>query len=340
MCVIICLKPNQKIPFDKFETACYNNEHGFGMVTKDEATGKLKVFKQLEYKVQNVYRLINKHKDKHRYIHLRWTTVGETSKENLHPFEVYKGRDNHVVFMHNGTLHRFKSKLPITDTKTSDSQFFAHKYLKPFISEVSSGSFAGYIGGVAAEMFFQEYWPSDNINRGILISEKEDTLLIAEKNWTVIPDEDDQEIIVSNDDYFDKLKRGTVYTQQQEEERKKREAEQKKLPFLGQNYQTNTSKVVHNLKDYSFGAVYELNTSDIDVLFNSYEIYDSDNLGLLAAVTKAEWIKLLEQDPDIAAPLLMMLASQVNYLEEEILEIKDKHHRATKKIAELAKEGK
>ena len=112
MCNIIILKPGQMPVKSDLFNMCYNNWHSFGLVS--EVDGKLDVVREVpennEVDPERVLKLLSDNRQYKRYLHVRHNTVGATSLENTHPFDVYydskSGRT--VLFMHNGTLHEYK----------------------------------------------------------------------------------------------------------------------------------------------------------------------------------------------------------------------------------------
>lgn len=130
MCVIIRREPGIIIPPTKIDSACHVNGDGYGFSVVDR--GKMTTIKHHQDGGNN-HEEILKHledaKDCEVFLHLRFTTAGETNEANCHPFEAFNGDNYQVMFMHNGTLHKFKKdKDPY-----SDSYHFNERILKPLL---------------------------------------------------------------------------------------------------------------------------------------------------------------------------------------------------------------
>lgn len=262
MCVIICLKPGEMIDWDEFFNACHNNEHGFGMVTRKNSKSRkknaldeldlIKMFNEEGNDPKEIYDIIKQNRRYQRYIHLRNTTVGKTSQDNVQPFLVFDDKESgkQIYFMHNGTLSEFKGSAvqtyshahgcyqPVSDDQEESDTFrFAEEVLKP--SLVSSFSQEIGLGDYSTSLFtdfLTQRWKSNGgFNRGLLVSNFLPELYLNDSDWKMLKKAVDQEqkeveIKVSNDKYFDKLVRGTLYeaNKKAEEERKKKEEEERK----------------------------------------------------------------------------------------------------------------
>ena len=136
MCVIIYHQRKHKtIPLDQLQNAIHNNPHGVGLVRFGKKRSLL-VSKHLPKSLDDGPDAASLHEnlkklENHSYIlHLRNTTVGANNKENLHPFELYKGKNGHYVFMHNGTLHEFND----ATSDDSDTNQFVQSIVSPLAS--------------------------------------------------------------------------------------------------------------------------------------------------------------------------------------------------------------
>lgn len=131
MCVIIKREPNIIIPDDKISSACKVNPDGFGFSVVDR--GKLetiKLYRSGGNDESEVKLLLEQSKNQLAFLHLRYTTAGKTNEENCHPFQVFKGDNYEVQFMHNGTLSKFSKG---RDDDHSDTWHFNEEILKPLI---------------------------------------------------------------------------------------------------------------------------------------------------------------------------------------------------------------
>lgn len=130
MCVIIIKKPSVLIPFDKIDTACHVNNDGWGLSIL-QPNDKLLSFKKYDPKgndPQEVYDLMEKHKDYPQYLHLRFTTKGAKTLDNCHPFTLIEEDDYQLHLMHNGTLSFNKLEIP---GDYSDTRAFCEQYAAP-----------------------------------------------------------------------------------------------------------------------------------------------------------------------------------------------------------------
>jgi len=212
MCVIIYHQRKHKtIPLEALQNAIHNNPHGVGLVRFSNKR-KLIVTKYLPKDLINGPNAEALHKEltqleNHSYIlHLRNTTAGENSKENLHPFELYKGTKGHFVMMHNGTLFDYADK----DSKESDTQRFVEDIAKP-LTEMHVNSFPDkcLTSNPFAMNVLEKYRSAQS--RFIIISGDKRVMRLG--TWYEKPFG-----TCSNDDYFHIVKRGphekkTYYSQ-------------------------------------------------------------------------------------------------------------------------------
>lgn len=134
MCNILFLPKNIPIKEDAIRNMVENNPDGFGLLFKD-TDGTVKQAAREFYPEgtdpNRVIHLLKKYKQHDRLVHVRFNTVGESSLDNTHPFEVFKSNKRVVYMMHNGTMYEYKP----TDTKKSDSRFFSEVFLAPLLKE-------------------------------------------------------------------------------------------------------------------------------------------------------------------------------------------------------------
>ena len=131
MCVIIKREPKILIPEDKIISACHVNPDGYGFSIVDrDRLETIKIHNAKGNDSTEILKRLEDAKDHLVYLHLRYTTAGKTNEENCHPFEVFKGDNFEVQFMHNGTLSKFAKG--VTDNH-SDTWHFNEEILKPMI---------------------------------------------------------------------------------------------------------------------------------------------------------------------------------------------------------------
>jgi hypothetical protein len=126
MCVIIYKKPGIVIPKEKIISACKVNSDGFGFsYLKDNTLITQKGYNKNGNDPDEVYELMERNNDYPQYIHLRFTTRGESNLDNCHPFPLIENKEDTIMFMHNGTLTSFGN------ATQSDTKDFANRLLKP-----------------------------------------------------------------------------------------------------------------------------------------------------------------------------------------------------------------
>lgn len=137
MCQIIIREPSFEIPYAKFEASIKNNPDGYGLVYPDD--DGLFVFRSAkEADAEKLYRLINEElSDKKLMLHLRYTTAGETSLRNAHPFPILEKKKDGIDLRmaHNGTLGKYKK----TGSKDSDTRLFVRDYVRPLFKRLCRG---------------------------------------------------------------------------------------------------------------------------------------------------------------------------------------------------------
>lgn len=197
MCVIITLPRNTQFNYEFLKTATLNNPHGFGIVAVND--GKLEVYHRLNEKGNDpdeVAAQLDRWKDaKIRHLHLRYKTRGDASRDNTHPFTVYKTGTRRIEFMHNGSINRYQTT-PY-DSVASDTRQYAVNFLAPFLERFTGDN---GIADISDPFMFKML--SDHFSlscRGLLIANDLAPLYLG--GWTKFKS-DDTEFIVSNDDYF------------------------------------------------------------------------------------------------------------------------------------------
>lgn len=359
MCVIICLSPNQTIPYRNLENACYNNWHSFGLVTLKRPENKghkfpytMEVHREVGpddgIDPRHVEAMLETNKDHFRILHLRHNTAGATTLENTHPFDVYQDdkTGHRVVFMHNGTLYKYKSKKMENgrevddDSGPSDTKNFVDKVLIPF----SNVDFGDGLADIENELFrdvITKYWEVPTTNRGILISNTQEPFLLGD--WKEVNFEG-QKILVSNDEYFYMVKRGPEHTRRMFQEQL---AKQKAKEEAGQTdgavvpigqvehpyllLKTITEKIANK------HPFFRLSESPVNIL-NDWEVYDRATAASSLCLMTRDEIRQILNDEETAVALIEWIFSDYGCLFEESQIIDEKQRRAEGHIAALKSE--
>lgn len=350
MCVIMNFKPKQMIDKEALENACFNNWHSYGLVTKVD--GKLDIKKKVpksgEIDPEEIYKLLLRDIDHERFLHVRHNTAGATNKSNTHPFDVYfdEKTGEQIVFMHNGTLYEYKSKKWVDnhmvddDSGPSDTKNFVDDVLTPMVV-------ADYGSGIAdlSNPFFRKilnkFWPSTGSNRGLLISAKQEPLLVGD--WKKFG-ADDHELTVSNTDYFEKVTRGPEFTRRslrEKEEEARREAEREKersKNFItvsrSETTPSTTLRQFNGLpveqEDDLFGL-----SETLANIFNDWDAWDRDGLASLGYATKDE-IEELYKDHKNCVIAMDLVFTEFTKMYDDLDTTKEKLLKAQKHIEKLS----
>lgn len=124
MCLLMVAKPNAMPKDDDLVCACVNNPDGFGYAVhtgKSIITGRGMNHDDV---IDRFLSVREKHMNGWAMFHARFTTHGETMKDNCHPFRV--GGSPNTILAHNGILSNVK--IPTGD-KRSDTRVFAEDLL-------------------------------------------------------------------------------------------------------------------------------------------------------------------------------------------------------------------
>ena len=335
MCVIISLRPGVNVPFPMIQNATWNNPHGYGLIVhhKDglEVTKKLNPAGTQPEEVDKILRDNDKFL---RTIHLRWMTEGDIIESNLHPFRVYNKKGKEIWFMHNGTLYDYKpGKLTDgTDDPRSDSRIFADEVLTPFFA-MTGGEYNSQIARDALSKF----WGPATHNKGILVSNKSNPVLLNIKEWKNIKNGVDEqgeivEFYASNDSYFDKLERGFEYDRREEVKKRK---ETERLTFRQDgDKEFDKDWPVTKLKDICFKPNEDI-TGELSRLMDDYDLWSDQGLASLENLTELEIHDAVRQHPKPMAQLMVYLTGSFGRLFDEYEELHEKHQKASKMIAEL-----
>lgn len=351
MCAIIHLKAGVTMPITALENACYNNWHSFGIVVKKP--GKLEIIKEVpksgEIDPDDIQEILNKNKEFERFLHVRHNTAGATNLENTHPFDVYKAKGKggrEVVFMHNGTLYTYKSKMTTPDGRTidddtgpSDTKNFVDQVLIPYLGCADFGKGRGDIESPEMMTLLRQFWPGTG-NRGLLISSDQTPLYLGD--WKKITREG-VDFLASNDDYFDACKRGPEFDRREKAEEEKKKAEAAR--FQAGNITTSRAVApsagrLHELKEFTFGKkhpFFDLSASMAHIV-NDWDIYDRHSAVSLGCASVDELAELYKSEKDCLFVMDWIFTDYYN-LYQDFLKLEDKHEKATKMIASLRQEN-
>ena len=359
MCSIVHLKANVKMPEEALFNAVYNNWHSYGLVTKID--GKLLIQRVVpkdgEIDPEEVARELHKNQEYERFLHLRHNTAGTTSLENCHPFDIlYSDNGPHVVWMHNGTMHEYKSreydtkaqKFVDDDTGPSDTQNFTNDVLIPYTSAMNFGGGVGDISHPLYRKAMNKLFPVSN--RGVIISNLADPFFLGD--WKKITKQG-VEFYASNDEYFDKTIRGPKFERDKkaaEEARKQHEASRFRSP-AGQKASSFGPRTIEDINNYASvlgretekpHRFFELKDS-INAILADYRVYEAEGAAALANLTKPEFEALM-QNKDVV-DLFMYAFHEFQELffaklklEEEFKKVEEKHSRASVTIADRVEE--
>lgn len=355
MCKIIILNPGYTLPKDMLYNAVYNNPDGYGLILKDKPNKKIQVIKKLPENKENdpeeIYNLLKDNEDITRYLHVRHRTEGDISKDNLHPFTAYHSDRKTVLFMHNGTLNDFAPKRTYVNNQwqgplpgdpeanDSDSKIFNDTLLSPFLLETKGNYHSAFFKKV-----IDKFWGYGNVNKGLIVSNDQDELLINPTSWVTITDPDGKTFKASNDSYFKAVIRGPEYERRkkkkEEEEAVARQARFKEardnppLLFGRPSSEDGDSWPVAKLKDVNLQKTVYLN-DDIKNLLMDTDIWNKAEEGIaaLSNLTDQEIETFVKNDNDNAVYLMVHILEHYNDLWK-------RHQRTTKYLASLKKENK
>jgi len=141
MCLIILREPHVTLDKVKFDTAVLNNPDGWGISVPD-MEGQLYTTKSIVTDKDELYDMIHgEFKADKMLIHLRYTTAGETSMRNAHPYPVLElgsdGVDMRVA--HNGTLTKWAPPTTGPTSWESDTRRFVRGYVRPLFKRLIKG---------------------------------------------------------------------------------------------------------------------------------------------------------------------------------------------------------
>lgn len=142
MCIIIAKDKKGKLPsMDTIKTCFEHNSDGAGLMYVDK--GQVVIdkgfmnFRELEKKLEVLYKKFNDFKNKALVIHCRIGTSGTNTRENTHPYCIstnYKDLHRTKIFCDLGMVHNgvITDYTPVDNKhNTNDTQEFIMKYIAP-----------------------------------------------------------------------------------------------------------------------------------------------------------------------------------------------------------------
>ena len=356
MCNIIILSPGQMPVESDLYNMCYNNWHSYGLVSVID--NKLNIVRKVpetgEVDPAEVYGLLTRDRQYTRYLHVRHNTVGATSLENTHPFDVYYTDVPHrqVLFMHNGTLYDYKPK----DTNTyssaacwkdskyvssdntdgdSDTKKFTEEVLQP-LAPLCKGDFSLD----AMKMVLKKIWPAHS-NRGLIIANDIEPILLGD--WKDRKDTNGGTYKTSNDDYFNSVTRGPQKSRI-EAEAKRKEEEKKRSSIVSEvntgrsPFRTETGTIFQLPSNWpvvsaEYQSIFHLKT-EAKGLIGELDFWSRENAVSVGALTGVE-LQNIASDPEVAVALMAYVFNDYSALYDEFCEAKTKHEAASNIIAQL-----
>jgi predicted glutamine amidotransferase len=115
MCIIIYKPAGAIVCPTMLRNSYENNKDGFGLMYSQN--GRIVTTKGL-LNLKEIMEVYNSHKRHSLAVHFRYTTVGKTIPENVHPVKILSVEEDGVdlYMMHNGTISDLKEKDGISDT--------------------------------------------------------------------------------------------------------------------------------------------------------------------------------------------------------------------------------
>lgn len=350
MCAILHLKPGVMPTINQLEYACYNNWHSYGLVTK--VGNKLDIKRVLpesgEVDPKEVWDALTADIEYERFLHLRHNTAGATTIENTHPFEVFFSKKRHILWMHNGTLHPYKSKkqMPsggqIDDPDgPSDSANFATQVLQPYLAGCNFGNGTGDIHHPLFKRIIKDHWTGSN--RGLLIANDQEPLFIDE--WKTITGKDGKTFYASNDEYFEKLVRGPEKDRREaaakakaleESNKNRREVQQ----YLNDGNNSRTIIPLASVKPNTISHSFYKLSESLSSLVNDWDVYDRDGAVSLGYATKEELSEFYDGSKLECVALMEWVFTDYLKMYEELISLREDKDSATRKIASLVTELK
>jgi hypothetical protein len=327
MCSIFQLLEGYTIPKELLFNAMHNNEHGYGILLKDNKTKKIKLISKLttEPEVDEVYKILKDNEDCERWVHLRNQSAGEVNTDNVQPFHVFHSNKRDVFWMHNGTIYTggldysdaIKDRLVVElDTKKdSDSRVFAFSKIQPFINHWKGEKGFGDIHDSLFVEHFRKLW-SSGWGRSVFVSSDQPALLLSANSWEEIDDGNGGTFTASNDTYFKKLTRGKLYLKQEAERRAKEAEENKNKPNALDKLTVNKIIGITELTSSSFRQTYFL-SEEFQGAFHEIDLFDEDCYALLNLLSFTEIKNIMLQHPESFVVLFMNLTETLSQALEQ-----------------------
>lgn len=338
VCDILWLKPGMMPKESDFENIVYNNWHGWGLVLRD-GNGRLEVMKDnpVENDPDELYDLIDRHRDLERFLHLRHATAGEVELDNVHPFEVISTNKGQLLFMHNGMMSEYDPKFiqnpehPAVKGGWSDTKYFQESVLTPICGALKDPL---DIWAPGFRKIMNKFWPTNN--RGILVTNKGAATM---GTWITRQDVKGKDYLCANDTYSAAVIRGPEFDRRESARKFAEEQVRKEREAAAKEAGTGTNVVPfvhgpHHLRNDQFTKVYGT-TQFLDSIRENPELYSLENLAKLANATAPELEQLVEKLGEDLIPWLMYVTEAIGSCSRSNIELEDKIVRATKLIATL-----
>lgn len=351
MCVICYFPPKSMPTEDQIFNAVHNNEHGCGIVIQ-KANQPLEIIKEIFIDPDKIYEILDNNRMHSRYLHVRNNTAGKTSIENVHPFEVLKTEEREVLFMHNGTLNKYKPTTTTTytyhggrgqvaeknespDADLSDTAIYVRDFLKPLLSNWSDPTFGrGWIENDFLKKILDDSF--DYSSKGIVIA-TDCAPLFINKGWMKhVTQGNNIEWFASNNTYFDRLQRGTLFEQRKKEEEAKKQAE-----TANKNPPSNVTPLrpVVPLKEVGFGIGESKELLEaFNTIWTNHDIWSDYGLADLSLLSMDEVDYLFAEHSSEGIALFCYVTIRFKELLEEYNKSQDKNYKATQNIATFRQE--
>lgn len=320
---------------DDFENMVYNNWHGWGLVLRD-GNNRLEIMRDnpVENNPEELYDLIDKHRDLERFLHVRHATAGDVEMHNIHPFEVISTNKGQLLFMHNGTITEC-DPTHITDKNHiavkegwSDTRYYQESVLTPIVEGLKDPL---DIWNPSFRKIMTRFWPSGN--RGLLITNKGACTL---GTWVNRKDVKGNDYVAANDTYFSAVIRGPEFDRREAAKKAAMAAAREEREARGGTNVVPFEDGKRYIRSDHFTKVYGT-TQFFNNIRENPEIYNQENLTKLAHCTAAELALLIEALGEDLVPFMMYVTEALSNLAKERDEYEDKLVRATKFIATLRK---
>lgn len=354
MCSIFQQVEGYTLPFELLFNAVHNNEHGWGILFKDNKTKKIEVKKGLPDKVdpQAIYQMLKDNEDVERWVHLRNCSQGEITLDNVQPIPVFHSAKKDVFFMHNGTIYSISVPddqkahldLDLTDTRISDSVKFAKAKIAPILSRFKGENGAADIRDPFLIENLGNKWHHGH-GRGVLIANDQDSTFFNKGQWETIKDGSGGEFLASNNDYFKELKRGTLFNERKAKEeaakRKKEEKERANSPQISSENLPYANKMggITVLQYPPFLKQQSLTEETLN-LIDEVDVFTPEGFAMLSWMDHVEAKSLLTNNPEDGAYLFLTLVNYLKDMVDALERTNQKNDNATKLIASMKEQEK